>query len=66
MPDTTVVLGSVQFTDLEIPAEIPFGGAQRLVVHELWVGGTRVVDAMREVLRTRISSGRVSSWAPPR
>lgn len=44
-PDTTLVLGDFQFGAMEVPAEIPFGGSQRMNVHEL-VGGTRVVDAM--------------------
>ena len=43
--DTTLVLGAFQFGSLEIPAEIAFGGAQRLSIHEL-VGGVRVIDAM--------------------
>jgi len=45
MSDTTVQLGDVTFSGLEIPAEIPWGGTQRLAVHEL-VGGARVIDAM--------------------
>lgn len=45
MSDTTVVLGSVTFTGLEVPQSIPVGGEQHLSVHEL-VGGSRVVDAM--------------------
>ena len=44
-PTTTLVLGDFQFGALEIPAEIHFGGSQRLAVHEL-VGGARVIDAM--------------------
>jgi len=43
--ETTLQLGDFVFGSLEIPAEINFGGAQRLAVHEL-VGGTKVVDAM--------------------
>ena len=43
--DTTLVLGSFEFGGLEIPAEIAFGGAQRLSIHEM-VGGVRVIDAM--------------------
>ncbi len=45
MADTTLVLGSVTFADLEIPPSIPFGGEQHLSVHEL-IGGARVIDAM--------------------
>lgn len=45
MAATTLNLGAFQFGSLEVPAEIEFGGAQRLAVHEL-IGGTRVIDAM--------------------
>ena len=45
MADTKLYLADFEFGALEIPAEIRFGGAQRLSVHEL-VGGTRVIDAM--------------------
>lgn len=45
MADTTVKLGGVTFSGVEIPSEIPWGGAQRLAVHEM-VGGARVIDAM--------------------
>jgi hypothetical protein len=41
----TLTLGPVVFQDFEIPQEIPFGGAQTLVVKKL-VGGDRVIDAM--------------------
>lgn len=44
-PDTTLNLGDFQFAGLEIPANIPFGGSQRLAVHKL-IGGAKVVDAM--------------------
>jgi len=44
-PDTTLKLGDFEFASLEIPASIPFGGSQRLAVHQL-VGGAKVVDAM--------------------
>lgn len=40
-----VTLESVQFSNLEVPENIPFGGDQKLNVHEL-IGGARVVDAM--------------------
>lgn len=40
-----VILGWVQFADIEVPAHIPFGGQQRLAVHKL-PGGARVIDAM--------------------
>lgn len=42
---TVVTLGDLTFSYLEVPESIPFGGEQRLTVHEL-VGGVRVVDAM--------------------
>lgn len=45
MPDLTLKLGSIQFEGLEIPESLPFGGTQRLVVHDL-VGGARVIDSM--------------------
>jgi hypothetical protein len=44
-PDTTLLLGDFEFARFEIPEQIPFGGEQRLTVHEL-VGGVRVIDAM--------------------
>ncbi|HHW4682566.1 MAG TPA: hypothetical protein ACQGQI_05155, partial [Xylella sp.] len=50
-PDTTLTLQSLdtgdvfEFARFEIPEQIPFGGEQRLNVHEL-VGGWRVIDAM--------------------
>ena len=40
-----LTLGPVTFADFEIPREVPFGGAQSLVVKKL-VGGDRVIDAM--------------------
>ena len=43
--DTVLTLGDFEFARYEIPEKIPFGGEQRLVVHEL-VGGVRVIDAM--------------------
>ena len=43
--DTTLQLGDFIFASLEIPANIGFGGQQRLSVHQL-VGGTKVIDAM--------------------
>ncbi len=43
--DTVLTLGDFAFARLEIPEKIAFGGAQKLVTHEL-VGGVRVVDAM--------------------
>lgn len=45
MSDTSVVLGSVTFTGLEVPTSIPIGGDQHLSIHEL-VGGNRIIDAM--------------------
>lgn len=38
-------LGPVSFAGFELPAQIGFGGAQRLAVHTL-PGGMRVIDAM--------------------
>ncbi|MDR7257778.1 nucleoid-associated protein YgaU [Sphingomonas sp. BE270] len=48
MSDTTVQLGDFVFGRFETPEMIPFGGDQKLIVHEL-VGGRRVIDAMGEV-----------------
>jgi len=45
MPDFVLKLGSFQFKDLEVPESIPFGGTQKLAMHDL-VGGTRVIDSM--------------------
>lgn len=44
-PDTTLQLGDFTFSRFEIPEHIPFGGDQKLIIHEL-VGGARVIDAM--------------------
>lgn len=44
-PNTTLQLGDFVFSELEIPATMPFGGDQALSVHRL-IGGTKVVDAM--------------------
>ncbi|QOR55289.1 MAG: hypothetical protein SHS37scaffold220_58 [Phage 67_12] len=43
--ETTLQLGDFIFRSMEIPAEINFGGSQRLAVHQL-IGGVRVIDAM--------------------
>ncbi len=40
-----VTLGSVTFSGFELPASIPWGGAQSVRVHKL-PGGGRVIDAM--------------------
>lgn len=40
-----VVLGSVVFTGMEVPASMPWGGQQQIVVHK-FPGGARVIDAM--------------------
>lgn len=45
MPDFALKLGNFQFRDLEVPESIPFGGTQKLAMHDL-VGGTRVIDSM--------------------
>jgi hypothetical protein len=49
-PNTKVIFnsptrGDFEFADTEVPAKIPFGGEQQLVVHQL-PGGARVVDSM--------------------
>lgn len=48
MTTTTLTLGDFEFARYEIPESIPFGGEQRLNVHEL-VGGVRVVDVLGAV-----------------
>ncbi|SIQ95030.1 MULTISPECIES: hypothetical protein [Acidiphilium] len=45
MTSVAVTLGGVAFRDFEVPAEIKFGGTQRLAVHQP-VGGGRVVDVL--------------------
>ena len=40
-----VVLGDVVFSDMEVPAEITWGGRQTLTIHKM-PGGLRVIDAM--------------------
>jgi len=45
LTDTVLTLGDFRFVRFEIPESIPFGGDQKLIVHEL-VGGRRVIDAM--------------------
>ncbi len=45
MTYTSVVLGDIALQDFEVPEKIEFGGAQRVIVHEL-IGGGRVVDAL--------------------
>lgn len=44
-PDLALTLGDFEFSRLEIPQSINFGGEQRIAVHKL-VGGKRVADAM--------------------
>lgn len=44
-PDTVLQLGEISFTGLEVPENIPWGGEQKLVVHEL-VGGSRTVQSL--------------------
>jgi hypothetical protein len=55
-PDTTLNLGQFQFARFEIPERIPFGGSQRIVVHE-FVGGEREIDAMGRADRPLAWSG---------
>ena len=43
--DIVLLLGPVGFKDFEVPANVGFGGEQRLAVHKL-LGGARVVDAL--------------------
>ncbi|MDD2878008.1 MAG: hypothetical protein PHT60_13585 [Acidiphilium sp.] len=45
MAAVAVTLGGVAFRDFEVPAEIGFGGTQRLAVHQP-LGGGRVVDVL--------------------
>jgi hypothetical protein len=45
MTTVAVTLGGVAFRDFEIPAEISFGGVQRLAIHQP-VGGGRVIDTL--------------------
>lgn len=45
MADVKLVLGDFTFESYEIPERIPFGGSQRLAVHQL-PGGDRVVQAL--------------------
>lgn len=45
MSNVILTLAGVPFQDFEVPAQIRFGGSQRLAVHEL-IGGGRVVDAL--------------------
>lgn len=44
-PYTTVTLGNFEFTRFEVPETMPFGVAQKQVVHKL-VGGVRQIDAL--------------------
>ena len=45
MSATTLTLGSVTFTDFQIPDSIAWGGDQKTVVHKL-VGDKRIIDVM--------------------
>jgi hypothetical protein len=45
MPDVTVTLGNITFTDLEVPERIPWSTEQQIVTHK-HVGGARTLDAM--------------------
>jgi len=45
MSNIILTLAGVPFQDFEVPAQIRFGGSQRLAVHEL-IGGGRVVNAL--------------------
>jgi hypothetical protein len=49
-PDTILRLGNFVFRDTEVPEHMPFGGEQKLAVHEL-VGGVRVVQALGRIER---------------
>lgn len=56
-PDTLLTLGGISFYQFEVPESIPFGGEQRLAVHEL-VGGQKTVDAMGAFSFPLVWSGR--------
>lgn len=45
MADIVLTLGAITFADLEIPAEIAWGGEQATNIHKL-LGGARVIDAL--------------------
>lgn len=45
MPKVLLALGPIVFRDFELPPEISFGGAQRLVTHHL-ANGRRVIDCL--------------------
>jgi hypothetical protein len=42
---TALVLGTIAFTEWELPEQIPFGGAQQIASHRM-IGGKTSVDAM--------------------
>ena len=44
-PSVTVTIGGITLAGFEVPSKMPFGGAQRVVVHKM-PGGGRVVDAL--------------------
>ena len=44
-PSVTVSIGGITLSGFEVPSKMPFGGAQRVVVHKM-PGGGRVVDAL--------------------
>lgn len=56
-PDVYLTLGAITFAQFEVPESIPFGGEQRLAVHDL-IGGARVVDAMGAFSEPLVWSGR--------
>ncbi|MDR3718392.1 MAG: hypothetical protein P4K98_06290 [Bryobacteraceae bacterium] len=45
MGNTSLLLGTVEFRDFEVPERVSWGGRQRLSVHRL-PGGGRVIDAL--------------------
>ncbi|MDE8348939.1 MAG: hypothetical protein POG74_05565 [Acidocella sp.] len=47
MSETSLFLGGIIFRDFEVPEQLVFGGAQRVVAHEL-IGGGRAVDILGE------------------
>lgn len=45
MAGVALLLGPVLFQGFEVPANVSFGGAQRVAVHRL-IGGARIIDAL--------------------
>ncbi|MDR3520433.1 MAG: hypothetical protein P4L54_02340 [Acidocella sp.] len=45
MSDISLFLGGITFQDFEVPEKLVFGGAQRVIAHEL-IGGGRAIDVL--------------------